>query len=96
LARDVLTRGAEETAREYGMNVGDLPDYDEMREMFQVEKEGVLQSPYLQGRREEREFLTEALEGADIRDDLGGRAEEIYDKAETVLKRKNPLGRGAG
>lgn len=85
LLNEMESHGVEATAKEYGLTVDQLPDYTAAKKHFSRRAAMVISSPYLAAHSEDRTFLAEALTGADIYDDLGGRALDIYDKAEHSL-----------
>ncbi len=83
LIKDVALRGAEYTARYYGIDVSDLPTQNKEGDFFDRTTAAVT-SPYFDGREDERAFLINALGGADCYDDFGGWAKELFDRAELI------------
>jgi len=99
LASDVMSRGVKATAEEYGISEKTLAallnlsttqpqngmTYEEAKTQFSRQAARVLASPYFQVREQERAFLVEALKVAVAYDDLGRRAEDIFNRAEAYL-----------
>ncbi len=83
LLRDVAARGREATAEEYDLPLDQVPEAEYSLDDFPARAKRVLTSPYLRTKKD-REFMVEALAGADTYDDLGGRALEMFDAAEAA------------
>lgn len=97
LLRDIALRGRRYTARYYGISEADLPTEDsgltgaEAKEIFKLHSWRVIHSDYFtEARYNEADFLSEAFEGADVYSDLGGRAKDIFDRAEETMEHLVP------
>ena len=89
VARDTVSHGSTAVDEAYGLTktpsfqAGELADVAQAR--FRQRANSVLRSKYVrQLSQSDRDLLNNALQDADIYEDLGGRAEDLFDRAEAA------------
>ena len=93
IKRDVLARGSAAVAKEYGVepvqSFDSGEDSDTVSNAFYKRAESVLDSSYFSDHEDERSTLIEALASADVYEDLGVLHQDIFDRAEILLRQND-------